>query len=276
MGAAHLHRATTDDGVEIAGRVHGRGSPLVLVHGGLGHGDVSFRFLVPLLAERFTCYCLSTRGRGRSGDHPDHAYERLVQDVVAFAASVGEPVGVLGHSSGGRLALDAAAETPAISRLAVYEPWLPELRDDDVAARNAHGAARISHLAAEGQLAEAAQVFFEDLALANQQEVAVLEQFAVADLMSPTVPVAVQELSAFLTLKATDQSLLDRITVPVLLLHGSRSHPFFTRVVHHLDEQLADARSREIAGAGHLGPQLTPDLVAKELTRWFAAADVPA
>jgi pimeloyl-ACP methyl ester carboxylesterase len=274
MDAAHIHRVVTDDDVEIAGRVHGRGSPLVLIHGGLGHGDVSFRFLVPLLAERFTCFCPSTRGRGRSGDSPDHTYERLVQDVVAFAASVGEPVAVLGHSSGGRLALHAAAETPAIAKLAVYEPWLPELRDSDLVARNAHATARVAQLAAEGRLVEAAQVFFEDVALANQEELAVLERFAVADLMAPTVPVAVQEMSAFLTSTAADRSRLDHITVPVLLLHGSRSHPFFARVVHHLDERLADARSHELVGAGHLGPQLVPQLVSEELTRWSATASV--
>jgi hypothetical protein len=34
-----VHRTISADGTEIAGRVHGQGPPLVLVHGGLGDGE---------------------------------------------------------------------------------------------------------------------------------------------------------------------------------------------------------------------------------------------
>jgi pimeloyl-ACP methyl ester carboxylesterase len=245
----------------------------VFVHGGLGHGDVSFRFLVPLLAERFTCYCPSTRGRGHSGDHQDHRDERLAEDVRAFVDSIGEQVGVFAHSSGGLLALRAASDSAAVSSLALYEPMLPELRDDEVVARNIVGAGRIARCAAEGRLTDAAQVFFEDVALANDEELAVLAELSVADLMAPGVPVALQDMIGLLTPQASDLALLDRITAPVLLLHGSATHPFYMQVVRHLDEHLPDARSREVAGAGHLGPQLAPQPVAEELTRWFTTAD---
>jgi pimeloyl-ACP methyl ester carboxylesterase len=271
-----IHRAVADDGTEIAGRVHGQGPPLVLVHGGLGHGDVSFRFLAPLLAERFTCYCLSTRGRGLSRDHPDHAHERLVADVIAFVDSIGEPVGLMGHSSGGRLALDAAGQSAAVSTLAVYEPWVPQLRDDEVVARNATAAARIARLAADGRLADAAQVFFVDAALANDDELAVLAEHDVAELMAPTVPVSLQEMVVYLTSEPEDFVQLERVTVPSLLLYGSRTHPFYTAVVNHLAARLADATTREIAGAGHLGPQLAPQPVAEALTHHLTTAHAPA
>jgi pimeloyl-ACP methyl ester carboxylesterase len=44
-----IHRATTDDGVEIAGRVHGDDPPLVFVHGALGDGETAEEPLLPLL-----------------------------------------------------------------------------------------------------------------------------------------------------------------------------------------------------------------------------------
>jgi pimeloyl-ACP methyl ester carboxylesterase len=271
-----IHRAVTDDGTEIAGRVHGQGPPLVLVHGGLGNGDISFRFLAPLLAERFTCYCVSTRGRGLSGDHPDHSHERLVADVVAFVDSIGEPVGLMGHSSGGRIALDAAAQTDVVSALAVYEPWIPQLRDDEVIVRNARAAARIARLGADGRLVEAAQVFLVDAALANHEELAVLAEHDVAELMAPTVPVSVQEMVVFLTAEPAAIAPLERITTPTLLLHGSRTHPFFTAAVNHVAARLPDATIREIAGAGHLGPQLVPQPVAEALTHHLTAAHAHA
>jgi pimeloyl-ACP methyl ester carboxylesterase len=276
MDTERIHRTVADDGTEIAARVRGQGPDLVLVHGGLGHGDVSFRFLIPLLAERFTCYSMSTRGRGLSGDHPDHTHERLVADVVAFVDSIGEPVNLMGHSSGGRIALDVVGQTTSVAALAVYEPWIPQLRDDEVAARNAHAAARIARLGAEARLAEAARVFFVDAALANDEELAVLAEHDVAELMAPTVPVSVQEMVVFLTSEPAPLAQLERATVPTLLLHGSRTHPFFTAVVHHLAARLEDATTCEIAGAGHLGPQLAPQQVAEALTHHLSAAPAHA
>ena len=57
-----------------------------------GDGEVAYEALVPHLADRFTCYTPSTRGRGPSGDNPDHAVHHLVEDVVAFIDTIGEPV----------------------------------------------------------------------------------------------------------------------------------------------------------------------------------------
>ena len=89
------HRAVSSDGTEIVGRVHGHGPPLVLLPGGPGDSETTWRFLLPLLREHFTCYAMDTRGRGLSVDHPDHSPERLADDIVAFAESIGEPVGLV-------------------------------------------------------------------------------------------------------------------------------------------------------------------------------------
>jgi pimeloyl-ACP methyl ester carboxylesterase len=121
-----VHRVTADDGVEIAGRVHGEGPPVVLVHGGLGSGETSYRFLAPLLQEHVTCYLVSMRGRGLSERHADQSRERFVRDVIAFIESIGEPVGLMGQSSGAIVALEAAARATSVSALALYEPFLRE------------------------------------------------------------------------------------------------------------------------------------------------------
>jgi pimeloyl-ACP methyl ester carboxylesterase len=89
-----IHVAVSNDGTKIAGRVQGQGAPIVLVHGGLGDGEVSWFFMLPFLVEHFTCYLMSTRGRGLSGDNADHSRERQFEDVAAFVEGIGEPVGV--------------------------------------------------------------------------------------------------------------------------------------------------------------------------------------
>ena len=54
MDDEQVHVAVSSDGTTIAGRVQGQGPPLVLVHGGLGDGNVSWLFMLPFLVEHHT------------------------------------------------------------------------------------------------------------------------------------------------------------------------------------------------------------------------------
>jgi pimeloyl-ACP methyl ester carboxylesterase len=61
-------------------------------------------------------------GRGPSGDHPDHpdhSRAQLVEDIVAFIESIDDAVVLFGHSAGGAHALEATANTAAVSALAL-------------------------------------------------------------------------------------------------------------------------------------------------------------
>jgi pimeloyl-ACP methyl ester carboxylesterase len=133
------------DGTGIAGRVRGEGSPLVLIHGGLGDGERAWGPLWAFLETRFTCYLISTHGRGLSAEPAgdDYSLDRLVEDVVSFVEGVGQPVGVFGHSLRGALALGAGANSAAVSAVAVYEPAVFEA-PSEVNPRAADKAARIA------------------------------------------------------------------------------------------------------------------------------------
>jgi pimeloyl-ACP methyl ester carboxylesterase len=92
----------------------------VLVHG-TAAAHWSFRFVAPLLAERFTVYAVDRRGRGESGDGSAYAIEREFEDVAAAVAAIGGQVAVFGHSFGATVALGAAALERNPSRLVLYE-----------------------------------------------------------------------------------------------------------------------------------------------------------
>lgn len=96
-----IHRTKSADGTEIAATVHGQGPPLVFVHGAMDDGTLQWKPAVPYLADQFTCHVMSVRNRGRSGHSEDLSPPRLVEDVAAYASSVGEPVGLVGLSIGG-------------------------------------------------------------------------------------------------------------------------------------------------------------------------------
>lgn len=69
---------------------------------------------------------MDRRGRGASGDDPEHAFERECEDVAAVVDAVADssetPAHVLGSSGGASFSLGAAALTSNIHRLVLFEP----------------------------------------------------------------------------------------------------------------------------------------------------------
>ncbi len=266
MDEDQIHVAVSNDGTTIAGRVQGQGAPIVLVHGGLGDGEVSWFFLLPFLVEHFTCYLMSTRGRGLSGDSADHSRERQFEDVAAFVESIGEPVGVFGHSSGAVWALGGAAFSPArVRALALYEPPFPALEPPTSDQQYA----RLKAAIAAGRAADAVQVLTGEIIGLDADEQALFSAPGVAERAQAALPVAVQELPE--VNRPFKAALLEKLSMPVLVLHGGRSRIEFKAAARNLSERLADARLAEIAAAGHVGPLTTAEPVANELVAFFSS-----
>lgn len=120
------------DGTKIAYQREGSGPAVVLVGGGLDDGSEN-AVLVPALANEFTVYNYARRGRADSGDTRPYAVQREVEDLTALLDAAGGSAHVFGASSGGGLALEAAAAGLPISRLAVYD--VPYSVGDDAVRR---------------------------------------------------------------------------------------------------------------------------------------------
>jgi len=174
MTDERIHRAVSADGTEIAGRVLGRGPVLVLVHGGIGDGDVAWGALLPHLTDRFTCYLPSTRGRGLSSDNPDHSPARLEEDVTAFVDSIGEPVCLVGWSGSGAWVLGAAVRSASVAAVAAYEPGVVSVMRDDDLARTSATMEQVGIAAADGRLVDAVRAFAAWIC--TDPEIAALEE----------------------------------------------------------------------------------------------------
>ena len=159
MTDTRIHRAVSADGTEVAGRVQGAGPALVLVHGGIGDGEIAWDSMLPHLTDRFTCYLPSTRGRGLSGDNPDHSPPRLEEDVTAFVDSIGERVYLVGWSGSGAWVLGAAARSNCVAGVAAYEPGLIPVMGRDDLVRTLGIMEQIGAAAADGRLVDALRVF---------------------------------------------------------------------------------------------------------------------
>ncbi|MGZ6777349.1 MAG: alpha/beta fold hydrolase [Blastococcus sp.] len=116
-----MERLDAPDGTTIAYERTGTGPPLVLVMGALCD-RLSTATLSPLLAPDFTVYEYDRRGRGDSTEVGEYSVQREVDDLAAVLTVAADPAFVFGHSSGGCLALEAAASGVAMAGLAVYEP----------------------------------------------------------------------------------------------------------------------------------------------------------
>lgn len=93
---------------------HGTGEPLLL-HQGLGQGSWAWRYVAPLLAERYHTITFDTRGTGRS-PVPSEPYgmAELANDAVAILD--GRRAHVVGLSMGGYVALTLALAHPELVR----------------------------------------------------------------------------------------------------------------------------------------------------------------
>jgi pimeloyl-ACP methyl ester carboxylesterase len=120
--------ARSPDGTPIAYEVHGAGPVLVLVDGAMCFRDSGpMRGIAAAIGDRLRVVLYDRRGRGGSGDTAPYAVEREIEDLAAVLGAVGGHAALFGMSSGGGLALHAAAALDEVTRVAVYEPpYLPE------------------------------------------------------------------------------------------------------------------------------------------------------
>src|SRR5262249_42874438 len=114
--------------------------------------------LAAMLAHRFTVLAYDRRGRGDSGDTPPWAIDREIEDLAALIAAAGGSAAVFGNSSGGLLALDAAAQGLPITRLAVTEP--PVTLDADRAASFVRLANELDEVRTGALRAQAVELYF--------------------------------------------------------------------------------------------------------------------
>ena len=272
MADDRIHRAVSADGTQIGGRVHGHGPALVLVHGGPHDGDLAWGALVPYLADRFTCYLPSIRGRGLSADSPDLSPPRLQEDISAYVDSIGEPVFLVGWS-GIEWTVGAAAHSGAVAAVALYESNVGSLMREDDLARMGEALQQGAAAAADGRLVDASRAFHRYVCTDKEMAVALeTDYFDRCASLLPAVQQERQRNASYEGPRGTDPEVLRKLTVPVLLLRGqeTRLSTFVADSEQYVAQHVADPHVREpLPGLGHFAPVVAPEPVAKELISFF-------
>lgn len=141
LAAAPVEKIVTNghaviNGVDYFYEVRGKGTPLLVLHGGLGSTDM-FTPVMPLLTKTHQVIAVDLQGHGRTtlGTRPIRC-EAIADDVGALLAQLGRTqVDVMGYSFGGCVALRLAIQHPErVRRLALVstpfadDGWYADMR----------------------------------------------------------------------------------------------------------------------------------------------------
>src|SRR2546422_1170801 len=101
------------NGINLYYETHGSGRPLILLHGGLGSGEM-FGPILPTLSERHGVITVDLQGHGRTADIDRPIDVRLMaDDIAALIDHLGlDKPDLVGYSLGGGVAFFTAVKYP--------------------------------------------------------------------------------------------------------------------------------------------------------------------
>ncbi|HLO32224.1 MAG TPA: alpha/beta hydrolase [Anaerolineales bacterium] len=210
------------DGTRIAYDVYGAGPAIVLVDGATatrafgGSTELAQR----LAKAGFTTYVFDRRTRGESSDTQPYAVAREIEDIEALIDQAGGTANLYGISSGGALALEAAAVLgDKVKKLAVYE--VPYLGVDPARVPAREIFTNTRQLVREGKNGEAFAEYMGKVAGLPEQMLAGMKQAPFWPMMEAVAPSLVNDATIMFGRDFTPQKeLLEKITMPVLALSG--------------------------------------------------------
>ncbi len=260
-----MNQIMSKDGTAIAFDRSGQGPTVILVGGAFQYRaiDPPTAHLAALLAEHFTVFHYDRRGRGESGDTQPYAIEREVEDLEALIHESGGSAFVFGMSSGGVLALDAAARGLAITKLALYE--LPfNSGDEDARQAAEHYTRQLTALLNEGRRGDAVALAMTTWG-APAEAIAGMRQTPIWPLFEVVAPTLAYD-DAIMGDGSVATERLASITVPTLVLDGGASPAFMPNAAQAVAHALPNAKRRTLEGQTH---DVAPQVLAPVLVEFF-------
>lgn len=267
-----MDRIRSEDGTSIAYDRLGSGPAVILVGGAFVDRSENAP-LAAELANRFTVYNYDRRGRGDSGDTLPYAVEREIEDIESLVVEAGGWAHLYGISSGGALALEAAAAGLPIDRIAVYE--VPYNLADDAERQQREYVERLKAMLADERRGDAAALFMQ-VAGATEEMIAGAKQ-------SPMWP-GLEAIAHTLAYDADclgdgrpPAARLATITRPTLVATGGGSPQsfvggggdFFDHAANAIAASIPRAERQIIEGQTHM---VDPKALAPVIEWFFTAA----
>jgi pimeloyl-ACP methyl ester carboxylesterase len=256
-----MDTVSSRDGTTIAFDRLGEGPPVILVCGG-SVDRMSNAPLAQLLAADFTVFNYDRRGRGESGDTQPYAIEREVEDIEAMIQATGGEAYLWGSSSGGVLALIAAAAGLPVKKLALWEPpfvpeGVPRPPEDQVA--------QYERMVAEGRRGDAVEYFMSKvvgLPLEFVDQARTQPFWAAQEALAHTLAYDARIMADY----RVPTELAASVKVPTLVIAGGADMPWMRDSARALADALPAGETRFLDRQGH---DVDPRVLAPVLKDFF-------
>jgi pimeloyl-ACP methyl ester carboxylesterase len=279
------------NGVPLECREHGRGAPVVFVHGSAA--DLrTWDSQLATFGSTYRAVAYSRRYHWPNqtiAEGADYVMETHVEDLRALLMSIGgEPAHLVGHSYGAFVALELALREPALARSLVLEeaPVVTLFVSNDPTpleiARllvtrprtavtllrfGATGLGPAKAAARAGNLDEAMRIFGRAVlgpdvhaSLSDERREQVRVNSFTAEFLGSGFP-------------PLDPAAVRRVATPTLLVEGSESPPLFHRLNDRLGELLPAGDRVAIPRASHIAHEDNPDDYDAALLAFMARVD---
>jgi len=256
--------------------------PALFVHG-LEGSSRNWTDLMDLLRSRLACEAVDLPGFGDSPPRPDGRYSiaALAQTVTSLIQQQPRPVHLIGNSLGGAVCVKVAATRPDLIRtLTLISPALPDSRPRmdlirfPVISLPRVGTRLVKQyqvLPPERRVADVITTCYGEPALFQQArfatEVAELTRRDELGHAAAALVGSVRTLTAEFLRRGRHSAWRDaaRVTVPTLVIYGSRDRLVDARMAGRAAHQFADARVVVLPRTGHVAHMEHPDAVAAEI-----------
>ena len=243
------------DGVEISVEKAGSGPALLLIHGSLLNGSVSWGAVLPKLAEHFTVYAMDRRGRAPSGDAKEYSLSTEAEDIASVVEAIGGPVAILAHSYGALASLEALDRLRNVPHLILYEPPVTlQPTETDVVAN-------MERALEAGDREQLVTTFLRDQVRVPPDRITKLAASPIWPVIlqiSPTLP---REARSVITYRPSTERLANWKT-PTTVLLGSETAGLLRDAAFFVRDAIPGCRMVILEGQGH-GANL-------DAPEWFA------
>lgn len=251
------------DGVDISVQKAGAGSALLLVHGSLLNGSLSWGAVLPKLSERLSVYAMDRRGRAPSGDAKLYSIQNEADDIAAVVDAIGAPVIVLSHSYGARAALEALDQLKGVPHLILYEP--------PITFQDAGGdaLANLDRALAAGDREQIVVTFLRDQIRVPAGRIAMMQSSPIWPIVleiSPTLP----RESRTVNTRRLATGRLEGWKTPTTVLLGSETAGMLRDAALYVCDAIPACRLVILEGQGHGAMLDAPDFFASKVMELIA------
>lgn len=261
----------SQDGTSIAYEKMGQGPAIIGIDGALNSRSMSLAMpIAKLLAKQFTVYMYDRRGRGDSGDTLPWSLDREIEDLEALIDAAGGSAYVFGLSSGALLGLEAAEKLGGkVKKLALYEA--PMIVDDSRKPLGPPALEEVKKLIAADRRDDAMAFFMRAVEVPRLMIVLMklMPTWKSIRKVAHTLVYDFEMATPYQAGKPLPQNHWSRVSVPVWVGVGSKSHLWMINAQKALAEILPNADLHVLPGQTHI---VQAAAIAPELERFFGEA----